>query len=334
LFVAARPDQFGHVGHRGSVRSAAMASSASPTPAARIGTWRGEAAVTLAAGDLEATFLPSLSMLGVSLRHRGDELLAPIKPLAQYRAGRVTGIPFLYPWANRLGARTYRVARKRVVVPNGVPTDPNGLPIHGTVAGLPFDVVRIDGARLVAALDNERHRRITTAFPFAQRVELDVALDGTTLTVTTTVHAYGTTPSPVSFGFHPYFRVPGAPRAVTTLRLPPRDHVGLDDLQLPDATQPPAHEPADDQPIARRTFDDHYALGRDRRFALATNKRTLTISFDRGFPYAQIYAPPRAEFVCVEPMVATVNALVAAAAPMVEPGGLYRATWSVTIATR
>ena len=44
--------------------------------ALRIGTVEGEAAVTLAAGELEATFLPGLGLLGTSLRHRGEELLA------------------------------------------------------------------------------------------------------------------------------------------------------------------------------------------------------------------------------------------------------------------
>jgi galactose mutarotase-like enzyme len=306
-------------------------------PAARLRTWHGEPAVTLAAGDLEATFLPTVSMLGVSLRHRGDELLAPVKPLAQYRRGRVTGIPFLFPWANRLAGRTYRVGRKRVTVARNVPTDPNGLPIHGTVAGLPFDVVRLDRGRLVAELDTTQHAAITASFPFAQRVELDVRLDTTSLAITTTVHASTntntTTPSPVSFGFHPYFRVPGATRAATRLRLPPRRHIALDARQLPDDETTPTHEPADDQPIAHRTFDDLYALGRDRRFELATRRHALTITFDRGYPYAQVFAPPRAEFVCIEPMVAPVNALVTGDAPLLAPGDQYRAAFTVTIAT-
>jgi galactose mutarotase-like enzyme len=306
-----------------------------PQRVARLGTWHGEPAVTLAAGDLEATFLPTVSMLGVSLRHRGDELLAPVKPLAQYRQGRVTGIPFLFPWANRIATRAYRVKNTRVTVARNVHTDPNGLPIHGTVAGLPFDVVRLDHARLVARLDTTQHTAITNSFPFAQRVELDVQLDATSLMITTTVDtdAKTRTPSPVSFGFHPYFRLPDAKRAATRLRLPPRRHIALDERQLPTADQAPTHEPADDQLIAHRTFDDHYALGRDRRFQLATRRHALTITFDRGYPYAQVFAPPRAQFVCIEPMVAPVNALVTGDAPLLAPGDLYRATFTVTIAT-
>ncbi|HJW60068.1 MAG TPA: hypothetical protein VJ931_10605 [Actinomycetota bacterium] len=39
-------------------------------PTLRVGVVDGEAAVSLAAGELEATFLPGLGLLGTSLRHR------------------------------------------------------------------------------------------------------------------------------------------------------------------------------------------------------------------------------------------------------------------------
>ena len=68
----------------------------------RIGSLEGEPSVTLAAGDLEATFLPGLGLLGTSLRHRGQELLALPGGVAGYRDRHVTGLPLLAPWANRL----------------------------------------------------------------------------------------------------------------------------------------------------------------------------------------------------------------------------------------
>ncbi|MDQ1521554.1 MAG: aldose 1-epimerase [Actinomycetota bacterium] len=299
------------------------------TRSAHLTSFRGEPAVTLAAGELEATFLPSLSMLGVSLRHRGDELLAPVKALARYRAGRVTGIPFLYPWANRLGAWRYEAAGRHVDVAPDVPVDRNGLPMHGTVASLPFEVVRLVGGRLTAALDSTEYERITTSFPFPHVVELDVLLDDGTLTIATTVRATGPVAVPISFGFHPYFRLPGAPRRSWRFRLPPRGHLALDDRQLP--TGELTGEPAQDEPIASHTFDDHYRLGDDRRFEVEAGDRKLIVTFDQGFEYAQLYAPPRAGFVCIEPMTAPVNALVDGTAPMVQPGGLYRAAWQVSV---
>ena len=67
----------------------------------------------------------------------------------------MTAMPFVHPWGNRLERREYRVGRRRVDL-RGVdlPTDPNGLPMHGNLRGAPFDVVRAEagarGARLVA----------------------------------------------------------------------------------------------------------------------------------------------------------------------------------------
>ena len=78
--------------------------------ALRIGSLDGEPSVTLAAGDLEATFLPGLGLLGTSLRHRGQELLALPGGVAGYRDRHVTGLPLLAPWANRLPEWRYRAA--------------------------------------------------------------------------------------------------------------------------------------------------------------------------------------------------------------------------------
>jgi galactose mutarotase-like enzyme len=269
-------------------------------------------------------------MLGVSLHHRGDELLAPIASLARYRDGHVTGIPFLHPWANRLSAWTYTAAGQRAEVARDTHVDQHGLPIHGTIAGLPFDVVGFDGERLSTRLDATALARVEASFPFPHAVELMVELSNDGLAITTMLLPSGDSPVPASFGFHPYFRLPGARRAEWELRLPPRRHIRLDDRQLP--TGEVTAEASDDRPIGSRTFDDHYSLGPDRRFELRAAGRRLIVEFDDGFGYAQVYAPPRAGFVCIEPMVAPVNALVEGTAPLVEPGTSYQATWRLTVA--
>src|SRR5918994_5831590 len=93
------------------------------------------AGVTVSSGLLDATFLPELGMLGSSLRHRGEELLALPGGLDGYRAGHVTGLPLLAPWANRLGARRYEVEGVVVDLDGlGLHTDGHGLPIHGTMS--------------------------------------------------------------------------------------------------------------------------------------------------------------------------------------------------------
>ena len=103
-------------------------------PAVRVGAADGEPAVTLAAGEQEATFLPGLGLLGTSLRHRGEELLALPGGVEGYRDGHVTGLPLLAPWANRLPGWRYRAAGVEVDLEGlDLHTDPGGLPIHGTL---------------------------------------------------------------------------------------------------------------------------------------------------------------------------------------------------------
>ena len=105
-------------------------------PTLRVGVVDGEPAVTLAAGELEATFLPGLGLLGTSLRHRGEDLLALPGGVAGYRDRHVTGLPLLAPWANRLPSWRYRAAGVEVDLEGlDLATDPAGLPIHGTLTG-------------------------------------------------------------------------------------------------------------------------------------------------------------------------------------------------------
>jgi galactose mutarotase-like enzyme len=329
LLVAAFGDERSDVGQGLSVRSPAMTAAAGA--GARLSTWRGEPAVTVGTGALRATFLPACSMLGVGLEHAGDELLAPIAPLDRYRQGHVTGMPLLYPWANRLGRWSYDALGRHVDVSRDAPVDDNGIPIHGTVTGLPFEVTHLDANRVTAQLDASTPR-IAESFPFPHVAVIDAVVTGDTMQVTTTIDATGSgSDVPVSFGFHPYFRLPGAPRARWKLRMPARDHVELDERQLPTGKRVP--EPEEDRAIARRTFDDCYALTTDdRRFVVSTPTLQLTLTFDDAYPYAQVYAPPRSRFVCIEPMTAPVNALVDGTFPTVARGTSLSATWRAAVA--
>src|SRR5215213_377815 len=109
-----------------------------PAPAVARGTLEGFQTVTLAAGDLEASFVPGRGMVGVSLRHAGEELLDRRAGLGAYvEQGAVMGIPFLHPWANRLAGFAYAVDGRDVRLPPGPPLvhgDEHGLPIHGVLA--------------------------------------------------------------------------------------------------------------------------------------------------------------------------------------------------------
>src|SRR2546423_12037375 len=120
-------------------------------------TREGYPVVRMTEGDLAATFVPQLGMIGASLEHRGEELLGQRNGLPAYEAkGSTMGIPLLYPWANRLSGLHYEAAGKEVTIDPGSPRvrrDPNGLPIHGLLAANPHWQAPDAGGALRATLD-------------------------------------------------------------------------------------------------------------------------------------------------------------------------------------
>jgi aldose 1-epimerase len=298
----------------------------------RIHRWRGVAAVTLSSGELQATFVPEMNLLGASLRLGGEEFLALPGGLGAYRRVRTTALPLLAPWANRLSARAYRAGPIRVDLDElDLYTDPNGLPIHGTMSARePWEVgaVRTGGrvARLRAGFEYAGEE-LLAAFPFPHRLETAIEVDGRTLTVATTIRPSGRRSVPVSFGYHPYFRLPGGRRAAWRLLLPRRRHVELDERGIP--TGQSTEAPAEAEPIGARTFDDLFELIGDRRLAIQHGTRRLTVRFGDGYPFAQVYAPPGAGFACLEPMTAPTNALVTGDYPVVRPGESLTARFSI-----
>jgi galactose mutarotase-like enzyme len=248
------------------------------------------------------------------------------------------GIPLLHPWANRLGGEGFPVAGAdvRLDVPGiRLQRDENGLPIHGLLAGVPGWQVEeraggSSGARLAARFDFAADTALTAAFPFPHRLELRAELTGPRLTIATTVEATAG-PVPIAFGFHPYFRLPGVPRERWEVELPVRERLPLDARSLPTGAREPARiEPG---PLGRRTFDDAFMAPTDGApFVLAGGARRVEVRFERGFPYAQIYAPADDEVLAIEPMTAPTDALESGdGLRVLEPGGTLTAAFSVTV---
>jgi aldose 1-epimerase len=293
------------------------------------------------AGGIEATFVPEAGMVGCSLRHRGEELLGQRGGLRAYVEERGTmGIPLLHPWANRLSQTRFTVAGREVALDSGSPQpslDPNGLPIHGLLAAAAgWRVERHEstprGGRVEAGFEFGAHPDLMEAFPFAHELLYEATLDGATLTIATTVRATGKRAVPISFGYHPYFQLPGVDRPQWEIEVPVRERLGLDRRMLPTGEREPIH--VDSGPLGARTFDDGYASPPDSApFVLAGPGRRIEVSFGAGYPYAQVYAPDDDDVVAYEPMTAPTNALVSGGPELrlADPGDPYRAEFSITL---
>jgi galactose mutarotase-like enzyme len=290
---------------------------------------------TLAAGDLEAVFLPDRGMLGASLRWRGVELLRRVEDLdAAAAKGSTAGIPLLHPWANRLDGLRYRAAGRDVVLdPSSslLHLDGGGLPIHGVPwARLCWEVTAASANRIAARLDWARPD-LLAVFPFPHRLELDVALGPEALTLATTLVAAPEGPVPAAFGFHPYFGLAGARRPDWRLELPAMQRLELDSRGIPTGEES-SFGPFD-APLGDRSFDDGFAVATDgAALCLSGGGLRIGVELLSGYPNAQVYAPADAELVALEPMTAPTNALAnGRGLRLVAPGKTLRAVFRVRV---
>lgn len=293
-----------------------------------------------ALGGVEATFVPEAGMIGCSLRHAGEELLGQRGGLRRYvESGSTMGIPFLHPWANRLGRGAFELAGREVDLElDGLPLkrDGNGLPMHGLLsAAAGWRVERHaeldDGGVLAASFDFGAYPRLLEAFPFPHRVGIEAKLAGAELTIAATVTPTGEVAVPIAFGFHPYLCLPGAPRTEWVLEAPVGERLLLDERQLPTGEREPAAiEPG---PLGSRTYDDAFlAPAGGAPFALRGGGRRIELRMGEGYRFAQLYAPADTDAVAIEPMTAPTDALVTGAdLTAVGPGESFGASFAIRV---
>lgn len=290
--------------------------------------------------ELEAAFVPEAGMVGCSLRHRGEELLGQRGGLESYVAERTTmGIPLLHPWANRVASRRFSVAGRGIDLwahPGRYTLGPKGLPIHGLLAAAGGWAVEehseaADGPRLAAVFDFAAQEDLITLFPFPHQVRIEARISDSTLSIATSVRATGDAPVPISFGYHPYFRLPDVERSAWRVEIPVSERVVLDSEQLPTGEKAPTDVPAG--PLGPRTFDDEF-VAPSEPFALEGGGRRIEVSFDHGYPYSQVYAPDDDDVIAFEPMTAPTNALVSGQdLKLLEPHESYEASFSIGVSS-
>ncbi|MDQ1741596.1 MAG: aldose 1-epimerase [Pseudonocardiales bacterium] len=284
-------------------------------------------------GELEAAFAPEAGLVGCSLSHRGEELLAQRKGLEEYaRSGSTFGIPFLHPWANRLAGFGYAVAGQEVELDRDselLRIEEHGLPIHGLAPhALHWETEEHgDALRAETELDRERLKD----FPYPHRLTAEITLADDALTIRTTLTATSAVSVPVAFGYHPYLVLPGSPRAEWDVELPVEHRLVLDEDLIPTGEEesPGFRRGA----LEDRSFDDAYVMPeRPRPFTVSGGGRTLGVEFLEGYGYAQVFAPAEHELICFEPMSAPANALRShEGLRLAPPGEPFSAAFRITV---
>jgi aldose 1-epimerase len=290
---------------------------------------------TLFAGDLEAVFLPAHGMLGASLLYKGVEMLGRVEDLEAAAArGSSAGIPLLHPWANRLAEPRYRVAGRQVVLDVSSPLlhlDEHGLPMHGVPWSLlPWELTEVRQDFVAARLEWSSSD-LLTIFPFRHRLELAALIRPDGLTMETTLVAGSEGPVPVSFGFHPYLRLPEVPRANWRLELPAMRKLVLDSRAIPTGDEKPFG--GFNAQLGERSFDDGFALIEERTsFSVTGANCRVSVDLLEGYRYAQVFAPRDKDYMALEPMTAPASALTSGRGlRLAGPGERFRAVFRIRI---
>ncbi len=289
------------------------------------------------AGTVQAQFVPDANMVCHSLTHLGVELLDGGHGVRAYaEQGKTMGIPLLHPWANRLASPSYAVGDKRVELPAAdgrYALDPNGLPIHGALPGkLRWRAQNAGEDRLEARLEWSG-AELLELFPFVHELRLQARVDDAKLALVTTLRATDADAVPVSFGYHPYLIPPGdLGRADWQVALGASRRLVLDAQMIPTGDTVPLPSPR--FRLGEQSFDEGLSgLSTPPEFTVAAGPQPLRVTFENGYPFAQVYAPPDSDFICFEPMTAPTNALVDGSdLTLVAPGGEYRTAFTITFA--
>jgi galactose mutarotase-like enzyme len=286
-------------------------------------------------GSTEAEFVPDANMICSSLRYLGEEYLHRGDGVGAYlREGKTMGIPLLHPWANRLNGFRYRVACEEVALPRGerlIFLDDVGLPMHGAAPALMrWEVVRLSATSLTARL-RWTSGVLLRLFPFPHELTVDATVESGALTIVTTLAPIGEKSVPVSFGYHPYLRIPEEERSEWRVTLGARERLLLDDAMPPRGARAPAARQR--FTLAEQVLDDGFgAVDVPAAFQAAAGDVALTVGFLEGYSYAQVFAPAGTDFICFEPMTAPTNALVSGdGLELVAPRDQYRAAFRVSI---
>lgn len=270
----------------------------------------------LARGPWRLRLDPARGASFLALTHEGRDILAPAGPADDPSRGP-RGAFWMAPWTNRLDGG--RIAVGGVVHHMPITRPAENTALHGFARDAAWAVEAAEGgaARLACTIAHA---------PFAARMTLDIRLAGAGLAIAASLANIGTAPTPMGFGWHPWFaRPPG-----TRLAFAARTVFGRDGRNLAIAPRPCAGLAGADR--ALDGLDTHFA-GWDGRARLAhpDGFAFRLVATGAWAGNLQVYAPTGGGVLCVEPVThapdAANNPVAAAHGPMhvLAPGGALAA---------
>lgn len=290
------------------------------------------------------SMIPSVGNIAFEMKVNDVNVLHwPFESVEAFKAQpRMSGIPFMGPWANRLDEQAFYANGTRYAFDMALGNVRGAIPIHGFLTTNPHwrlveAVADDDGAWATSRLEFFSQPAWMKQFPFAHAIDMTHRLKDGELEVSTTIRNLSADPMPVAVGFHPYFRLTDSPRDEWTVSVAARTRWLLSSSKLPTGdTQPIGAFFPDPRRVALGDYDldDVFSdLIRDSSgravMSVAGRKQKIEVLLGPNWRSAVVWAPkptpaaPDRQFICFEPMAGITNAMNLA------QKGLYRELQSI-----
>ncbi|TAH23979.1 MAG: aldose 1-epimerase [Cytophagales bacterium] len=219
----------------------------------------------------------------------------------------------LLPFPNRIKNGEYQFEDKTYFLEKNNP--PHAL--HGLLLYKTYKVdsshTDSDAAELNLSYiyDNEN-----IGYPFQFETKINIRLDQSGLTKTTTIKNLGTSPLPIGDGWHLYFKMENNSINETALTLPSSHQLIADETLIPTGKSIEFDEFRNSKLIKDQHFDDCFALENNNSVAkiiLTDQKNNYSIiawqktGFNQ-YNFTQIYTPKHRKSIAIEPMTCQPNA--------------------------
>ncbi len=246
--------------------------------------------VVLTDGDSVVELVPERGALVSRFDVGGEPLLyLDASTLADPTKNVRGGIPVLFPAAGVIPGGTYPVEGRDVSMRR-----------HGFARDLPWEVRTHEKNRAVLALGASEQTR--PEYPWDFEARLTLTLSGEALRLTFAAENRDTRPMPLHLGYHPYFHVPQANKAITRL----------------DTTATRAWDNQAQAPVPYTGLDltgaevDLHVLdpsGTRTTLSRGPGLRPVELSWSPSFKTLVVWTLRGRDFVCVEPWTAPGGAL-------------------------
>lgn len=239
----------------------------------------------------------------------------------------LAGIPFLYPFANRLEKVEFILEEKKVFFDSEfIFKDQNGFPIHGILLKTnQWEIIEKQKNYIKSIFEFKNDW--LNFFPFEHTIEYSIELFKNQIHFKLELKNFKNI-LPISFGFHPYFTFNDKKNDIK-LFLPCRNSIKSNSKLFPielqsinsffDSKEGKIEYQQEQEGFLiflndlyswDDGFTDFFYKNGFAKFQLFQKKYQMNLYFDQHYSVCQIYSPKNENFICIEPMVAKTNAFL------------------------